>query len=333
MTNWERQPSQELDSAQLLAFILTFIPRTDFYPRQADNGNYYVIRKPLTERVVAAHLRGHITIGAYALSPDNKAKWLVFDADEPEHWHKLLTMADNLEQQDILLYRELSRRGGHLWLFTPPTPGAIIRRFAKQLLREYKIPEKRKDVPGIEIYPKQDTLVTGPGSLVRLPLGIHQVTGKRYSFVTADGHALAPTIRAQLKLLTNPTRVPDPFIEHTLARVPKEPERILSPPPRRKKYRKDRSDQPVSEKIKQAIPVAEFISAYVELDARGKGYCPFHDDQKKSFQVNGEHNFWSCYAGCGGGSIIDFWMRWREKDGEDSSFKATVTDLAGMLLK
>src|SRR5438105_10137119 len=95
-------------------------------------------------------------------------------------------------------YRELSRRGGHLWLFPPPTTGTDIRRFAKQLLIQHKIPEKRGNAPGIEIYPKQDVLVTGPGSLVRLPLGIHRVTSKRYSFITADGKPLAPTVREQM---------------------------------------------------------------------------------------------------------------------------------------
>ncbi len=340
MTNRERQPQQELDDARLLAYMLTFIPRTDFYPRQADNGSYFVVNKPVHIGVIAAHLKGHITIGAYMLSPDNIAKSLVFDADEPAIWHKLSGMARDLENQGIPLYRELSRRGGHLWLFPPPTPGHDIRRFAKQLLRQFRIRERQKDIPGVEIYPKQDRLVTGPGSFVRLPLGIHRITGKRYSFINHDGSPLAPTIREQVKALIAPQRVPQEFIDRVLSHAP--PTEPVSPTPpfsgaerpiKKKPGTKDkkRGGMP-SERIKASISVLDFVSRYVELDPQGRGYCPFHDDQHKSFQVSQERNFWSCYAGCGGGSVIDFWMKWREKHGQDGSFADTITDLAKRLL-
>ena len=80
------------------------------------------------------------------------------------------------------------------------------------------------------------------------------------------------------------------------------------------------------------MTVHDFVSRYVKLDTRGKGKCPFHDDNIKSFQVNDNRNYWSCYAGCGGGSIIDFWMKWREAHGQDGSFSETVLELREMLL-
>jgi hypothetical protein len=58
----------------------------------------------------------------------------------------------------------------------------------------------------------------------------------------------------------------------------------------------------------------EFVSQYVDLKptARGAiGLCPFHDDHHPSFGVNDEGNYWHCFAGCGGGSVIDFWMKWQ----------------------
>jgi DNA primase len=73
------------------------------------------------------------------------------------------------------------------------------------------------------------------------------------------------------------------------------------------------------------------VSRYIELDERGRGYCSFHEDQHQSFGVHRERNFWHCYAGCGGGSIIDFWQKWREKQGQDPSFKATLAELAKLL--
>ena len=38
-------------------------------------------------------------------------------------------------------------------------------------------------------------------------------------------------------------------------------------------------------------------------------------------------------AGCGGGSVIDFMMKLRERNGEDGSFKETVLAMREMFLK
>jgi len=48
--------------------------------------------------------------------------------------------------------------------------------------------------------------------------------------------------------------------------------------------------------------------------------------------VHLDHNFWHCFAGCGGGSILDIYAKWREQHGEDGSFIATITAHAEMLL-
>ena len=72
----------------------------------------------------------------------------------------------------------------------------------------------------------------------------------------------------------------------------------------------------------------DFVSQYVELSHAGRGLCPFHDDQNASFSVNAERNYWHCFAGCGGGSIIDFWMKWQGCD-----FAEAVHELAELLLQ
>src|SRR6266568_252895 len=172
----ERQPPKELDETIVSAYIATFINRQDVYPIQLDTGSYVSVKKSLTSDLVAAHLKGYITIGAYALEPHGWAKWLCLDADDEKRWKGLLRFAGGLEKASLVPYLELSRRGGHLWLFTPSLPGFQVRRFAKQLLADHQ-------VKGIEIYPKQDRPRTGPGSLVRLPLGIHRLTGKCYHFI------------------------------------------------------------------------------------------------------------------------------------------------------
>ena len=70
----------------------------------------------------------------------------------------------------------------------------------------------------------------------------------------------------------------------------------------------------LSERIKTSLPVDDFIRKYVEPSDTGRGLCPFHDDQHASFAVNIEENYWHCFAGCGGGSVIDFWMKMQDCD-------------------
>lgn len=318
--NKEHLPAKEIAPELVESFITTFISRCDCYPQQLPDGSYVYIKQRLTTDLVMAHLRGNITIGAYALAADSTTQGLCLDADNDDQWQQLMTLAKSLENSSVTAYLELSRRGGHLRLFTPLLSGKNIRQFGNQLLALHGI-EK------VELYPKQDQLKTGPGSLVRLPFGIHQKTGRRYHFIHSDGTPLAPTIREQIVLLANPNRVPQGFIDEVIATIP--PNTPPSPP---KPTKTPDGSLPLSEQIKQSISVYGFVQNYVELDDRGRGRCPFHDDQHKSFGVNIEHNFWNCFL-CGGGSVIDFMMKWREKRGDSPTFKDTLAEMARLLLK
>jgi hypothetical protein len=321
--NREQSPYPELDPQIVAGYSQTFIARHDCYPVQRKDGKYVSLKHPLTPEIIKKHLWGLITIGAYALDSESKARWLCFDADTEDQWHGILALALTLERQKVVPYRERSRRGGHLWLFFSALPSAYARKIGLQLLVEHNL-------KGIELYPKQDQLTSGIGSLVRLPLGVHRKTGQRYSFVDRDGQPLAPTIREQLAVLAYPTCLTFPFIMRMLARVPPSPP---APKPTPAFRPTDTDDKiPLSERLKRRISVLEFVSRYTDLDERNMGLCPFHDDQHKSFGVNDEGNYWHCFAGCGGGSIIDFFMKWREKHGQDASFTATITELRKMLL-
>src|SRR5688572_22022330 len=276
----EQDRRYEVDPDLVSAYAATFIPRHDFYPLQLRDGRYASIKATLHPDLIAAHLRGFITIGAYALDADNRAKWLCFDADTQEQWQQLIELSANLHNQHVPSYLELSRRGGHLWLFFSPLSGSDTRRLGKQLLADH-------DIPLRELYPKQDELRTGVGSFVRLPLGKHKLTGHRYHFITSTGEPLAPTVRAQLALLANPEPVPQAFIDDVLSRASES--RHVSPTlpfqerKKSKKRKRSRTNAPPSERIKAAISVFDFVSQYVELDAQGRGYCPFHPDEHRSF--------------------------------------------------
>ena len=315
----ERRPSGELEPEIIHAYASTFLGRKDVYSLQTKNGSYVAIYKSLPERLMLAHLNGKVTLGTYALDEDSRAHWICYDADADEAWNRLRTVAVQLADKEVPSYLEQSRRGGHLWLFLPASiPGRQARQFGHHLLNQY-------DIESVELFPKQDELTTGPGSLVRLPLGFHRKTGRRYHFVHTDGSPIAPTISEQIALLAHPRCVPTEFLFSMIGQVDLAQRSALPVPTGRG------AGETLSERIKDRITAFNFISQYVTLDDRGSGHCPFHDDQHKSFAVNQDQNYWHCFAGCGGGSVIDFWSRWREKEGLDSSFTATIKDLAEML--
>lgn len=320
----------ELEPELFRAYADTFIPRWDVYPRQLPNGRYTQIKEPLTIDMVASHLTNHhrglhpLTLGAYALDKENNANWICLDADVNEQWEAIWRIAHNLKREGVASYPEASRRGGHLWMFMPTMTGSDARRFGKWLLHEHQCADM-----DIELYPKQDRLLSGAGSFVRLPLGVHRKTGKVYYFLDLSGEPLLSTITGQIEILANPERVPIDFINYGLTQVhdtqPATPTPYFD-------VSKSGVGETLSERLKNTISVYQFVSQYVELDVQGRGHCPFHDDHHKSFQVNDQRNYWNCYANCGGGSIIDFYSKWREKSGEDPSFTATIKSLAEMLL-
>ncbi len=85
---------------------------------------------------------------------------------------------------------------------------------------------------------------------------------------------------------------------------------------------------PRNERIRN-VPVMDFIGQFVELRPTASGavgLCPFHDDDRPSFGINKKGNYWHCFAGCGGGDIISFWMKWKNCD-----FQTAVKELEEVL--
>lgn len=313
-------PEQSFTDKELspLAEVLArkFVQRWDMYPRQYDNERpYFTVDEPLNVAILMDHLRGRVTLGTYLLDPQSRGRFIVLDADTQMQWQLLRQTSHALAEEAVPTYLERSRQGGHLWLFVDHwLPGRELRMFGRGLMQAHGLTE-------LELYPKQDELQEGPGSLIRMPFGIHQVTGKRYGFYTPDGRPLASTLRQQLHLLKTAEPVPTPVISAYQELAPVKPQTAEFTPVQA-------PGELVSDRIKAAISVEDFVSRYVELTPTGRGHCPFHDDRHKSFGVNRENNYWSCYAGCGGGSVIDFWMLHKDCD-----FTTAVTELAQMLLE
>jgi len=103
----------------VLAYASTFISRYDTYPIQNADGSYVQVKCPLVPPIIEGYLKGHITIGAYALNEDSEAQWICFDAGNDDHAFELSYMATTLAKNNVPSYLEKSRRGCHLWFFTP----------------------------------------------------------------------------------------------------------------------------------------------------------------------------------------------------------------------
>jgi hypothetical protein len=307
-------PKSEIEPlAEGLANV--FFQRHDLYARQMEDGSYLCIRKPLKTWHLKQHLAGELTLGAYVLDADSQANYIVIDADDKSELVTLAFMAAQLAEDDVPSYLETSRRGGHLWLFFERSvTGQQARTFGLGLLQKFGL-------EGIELFPKQTKLQNGPGSLIRLPFGVHRKSGERYGFITFDGHPLAPTLAAQVQLLSSPQNVPLAALQDYQQHAAKRPGKPVFQPV-------ETSEGTLSQRIKASVTVLDFVSQYVELAPNGRGRCPFHDDHHASFSVNADQNYWHCFSGCGGGSIIDFWMKHKDCD-----FTAAVRELAGMLLK
>jgi len=299
-------------SARILAD--RFIQRWDLHAVQLDDGRYICVREPLHGRQVVRHLKGDVTLGAYVLNEESKASYTVLDADDDVAYHRLFKLADELAADGVPSYMEASRRGGHLWFFfDEPVAGEKAKAFGEQVLAEHMIDD------GVEVFPKQGKLKSGPGSLIRLPFGVHRKSGKIYPFVNReDGMPMAGDIHEQILNLRRPKTVGKDAVDWYVGLAP----------PTEKAPKTGRPDN-IWERIRAARPAMDFIGRYIELtptDTGGVGYCPLHEDKVKSFGVHREGNYWRCFAGCGGGSIIDFWMKWKKLE-----FGEAVHELKEML--
>lgn len=298
----------EMQQILLHTFLHTFISRRNAFAVQRSDGGYWSIKRPLTWHDIVKHLTGTHTLGSYVMDECGFCSYAVFDADSETGLSDLGKLQTELASHALPSYLEQSRRGGHLWVFlTAPVRAS--------LLRTWLLPHCPA---GIEFYPKQDE-GHGYGSLIRLPFGVHQRSGKRYPFVTWAGSgfvSVASSLKASLLWLTTLERVTVPPLDV----FPNTPTR---PPTDNKKQSFSSYPHCVTTSTYQSIrawcasqDAFAVISRYVSLNAQGIGCCPFgwhHSngrDTHASFKVyspgvSGGY-CWYCHVWQQGGSVFDF---------------------------
>lgn len=294
----------------LRTFACLCIGRHDDYALQRGDGGYYRVGRMLTFDDLRLHLAGQHTIGTYLITEGGLCRFAVFDADSAAGLVELLAVQSRLSHDGIVSYLEGSRRGGHLRVFlAAPAPAALVRRWLLPYCPA-----------GVEFYPKQDSAsFEHPGSLMRVPFGVHLLSGRRYPFVSLVDGKLVPVARSvsdALLWLSTVERVSVP----DLATVPEDDTRAQLTTKKiafKKSVNISNAEQGLTIRdwcLSQDARVV--IGRYVGLDQRGMGCCPFgwhHSDGRDvhpSFRVytpsGSDLCCWYCHVLQGGGSLFDF---------------------------
>jgi hypothetical protein len=192
-----RKHMEGIGQDDLQVFRSIFVAREDAYVIWK-NEKPVALREPLTDAVLAAHLRGAYRVGTYLINSDGRTPFLVIDVDERKR-SLVKRILKRLRNRKVPAYLERSKsKGFHIWVFFDrPLLAPQARAFARLILRGL---EDRK----IEIFPKQDKIARdGLGNCIFLPLFGLDIKAEHTVFLD---DALVP-IRKQWRFLTEIERV------------------------------------------------------------------------------------------------------------------------------
>lgn len=160
-----------------IAELRRLVGRPDVYALQSPDGTWRPVREPLTTTVLAGHLAAFHTVGTY-INEGDQSHLLVFDVDSGIE-EESLAIRDallSLGVHHMFIGIEYSgRKGWHVWVtLTGNVAAKDLRRFGRAALAIADVK--------CELNPKQDE-VRDLGNLVKLPGGMHQVTGNPNNFL------------------------------------------------------------------------------------------------------------------------------------------------------
>jgi len=117
-----------------------------------------IIREPLTEALVQAHIDGKQGVGAIPINEENKCRFGAIDVDVYDLNQKELQ--DKIQKLQLPLLHCRSKSGGaHLYLFLKEWEQAAV---VREYLTEMSIMLGHS---GVEIFPKQDTIIVERGDV------------------------------------------------------------------------------------------------------------------------------------------------------------------------
>lgn len=168
--------------------LLKLIGNPGVYAIQnAYDGSWSPVREPLTREVLRKHRAGKITVGTYVVKPPDQARTLVLDIDAktPAEQDKMLnrvcSMLASLRISDAGQgldwgVENSGQKGYHVWVVAEDYVDAST------LYRLGRGVREEAGYPTLEVFPKQ-VQVRDLGNLLKLPGGVHAVTGTENNFV------------------------------------------------------------------------------------------------------------------------------------------------------
>jgi hypothetical protein len=251
----------------------------------------------LTDETIRQHLEGKTTVGLYAINPSTqRCKWVAIDADYKNAMEDLVKLQYHLTQDRVEPALEMSKRGGHLWIFlATPLLAKECRIYIHELALRLGVPVKGSGlVDGIEVFPKHDAIGAEEfGNAIRGPLGIHRGANRRFWFYGADY-----TIDAQIAYLNRLRKVTEEELRRFIAGK-ESPEPEFAPRPKRDFPRepRKRSGQP-------EFRILEHVGSVRKVGRNYIARCPScadsgHDRSGDNLAILIEdQRFYKCWVGC-----------------------------------
>ena len=270
-------PFGELKRRQkaIALYLGLFSGREDCFARQwvdkkEGKQGYVPVRRPMEERDVEDHLKGRKTYGIYLIRADETVRVAVIDADLVKQFRNGKLKAEDKDlikrEQSYLLSRtmELAEtiglkplvefsggKGFHFWFFfaSPINAGeaqAHINGIKNTISRDLT-------AFNLEVFPKQAQLSgKGLGNLVKLPLGIHKLSGRKSYFLECNDRSM----EAQLDFLAKVAPAQPSQIRGRKADVPNE--KVMVHP----RWQKWADDYPELSRLERVCPpMAQLIAA------------------------------------------------------------------------
>ncbi len=188
------------ERAQLLDEF--FIGRRDTYALQDEKGDFPLSRHPVTKELLISHCKGQRTVSTYPTNDQGNTPFAVLDIDDrgPAAQELALFVKRWLEHFRIPAFIEDSgRKGYHVWVvFKCWVPAQKAARLLTIATEQYKEAHGELPFKLERPFPRQGrSTIVNPGSSVKLPWGVHRVTGNSTYFLDDEFNPL-PDWGAQL---------------------------------------------------------------------------------------------------------------------------------------
>lgn len=213
-----------------------FVGRRDIYAVQNEKGEYTAVRQPLSLELLLAHCNGQKTIATYPANDIGNTPFAIIDIDRKDTPAEELALFVKrwLAHFRVPAFIEFSgRKGYHTWaVFKCWVPATKAARLLNIAVEQHKEEEGNLPFKLEPPFPRQArTTIDRPGNAVKLPWGVHRVTGN-YAYFVADD--FLPLDDWGVQAISQAPRVTEADLDAILAGFPEPEAKIPRPKPKEK---------------------------------------------------------------------------------------------------